>query len=196
MGKKNKYQPKHRTSSQGWTNWQLQRSFWKAQKANTILQFAPLHQTKTVLTAYSELKKESEEGESNVSVLQIDFAENFSTFYQDEIQSAHWNKTQITVFTAALWQNGECLPAVLLSNDLSPSKESILIFLEKVLSSLLQSDTKVLHIQSDGPSSQFKNNFIANCLSWFEKTFNAKVYWNFFASSHGKGPVDGIGDTI
>ena len=128
--------------------------------------------------------------------MQIDFAENFSTFYQDEIQSAHWNKTQITVFTAALWQNGECLPAVLLSNDLSPSKESILIFLENVLFSLLQSDTKVLHIQSDGPSSQFKNNFIANCLSWFEKTFNAKVYWNFFASSHGKGPVDGIGDTI
>ena len=40
-------------------------------------------------TAYLEHKKESEEGELNVSVLQIDCAENFSTFYQDEIQSAY-----------------------------------------------------------------------------------------------------------
>ena len=107
-------------------------------------------------TAYLEHKEESEEGESNVSVLQIDSAENFSTFYQNESQSAHWNKTQITMFTAALCQNRECLPA-------------IMIFLEKVLSSLIQSDAKVLHIWSYGPSSQFKNCFIVNCLSWFEK---------------------------
>ena len=120
-------------------------------------------------TAYLEHKEESEEGESNVSVLQIDSAENFSTFHQNESQSAHWNKTQITMFTAALCQNRECLPAVVISNDLSHSKESIMIFLEKVLSSLIQSDAKVLHIWSYGPSSQFKNCFIVNCLSWFEK---------------------------
>ena len=31
---------------------------------------------------------------------------------------------------------------------------------------------------------------MTNCLSWFEKIFNVKVHWNFFASSHGKGQVD------
>ena len=61
---------------------------------------------------------------------------------------------------------------------------------------MLQSDAKVLHIWPDGPNSQFKNRFIANCISWIEKTFNVKVHWNFFASSHGKGSVDGIGGTI
>ena len=35
--------------------------------------------------------------------LEIDFSENYSAFYQDEVQSAHWAKTQITIFTAALW---------------------------------------------------------------------------------------------
>ena len=40
----------------------------------------------------------------NTAVLQIHFAENYSTFYQDEVQSAQWVKTQITIFTAALWQ--------------------------------------------------------------------------------------------
>ena len=47
-----------------------------------------------------EHEKESEEWESNVSVLENDFP--------DKIQSAHWKKTQITVFTAAPWQNGKC----------------------------------------------------------------------------------------
>ena len=53
-------------------------------------------------TAYLEHKKESEEGESNVLVLKIDFAENFSTFYQDEIQCAHWNKTNHHVYSCSL----------------------------------------------------------------------------------------------
>ena len=76
-------------------------------------------------TTYLEHRKESEEGESDVLVLQIDFVKNFNTFHQDEIQYAHWNKTQITMFTAALWQNGECLPAVVISNDLSRSQRNL-----------------------------------------------------------------------
>ena len=40
----------------------------------------------------------------DTAVPQIDFAENYSTFYLDEVQSAHWAKTQTTIFTAALWQ--------------------------------------------------------------------------------------------
>ena len=61
---------------------------------------------------------------------------------------------------------------------------------------MLQSDAQVLHIWPDSPNSKFKNRFIANCILWFEKTFNVKVHWNFFASSHAKGSVDGIGGTI
>lgn len=83
-----------------------------------------------------------------------------------------------------------------MSDDLSHSKESVLIFLDALLTSILEVDVKVLHIWSDGPSSQFKNRFVANCLKWFEQKFNLKIHWNFFAASHGKGPVDGIGGTI
>ena len=80
-------------------------------------------------------------------------------FHQDETQSAHWHKTQISVFAAAIWRCGECVPAMVVSDD-----------------PLLQSDAKILHVWSDGPSSQFKNRFIANCLPWFESKFNLKVY--------------------
>ena len=107
--------------------------------------------------------------------------ENYSTFYQDEIQSAHWHKNQITVFTVAFWQNGECQPAVVISDDVSHSKDSVLVFLDTLLTSLLQSDTNILQVWSDGPSSQFKNRFVANCLPWFENKFKLKIHWNFFA---------------
>ena len=35
--------------------------------------------------------------------LQIDFAENYSCVWQDEVQSAHWCKNQVTIFTAVMW---------------------------------------------------------------------------------------------
>lgn len=33
-------------------------------------------------------------------------------------------------------------------------------------------------------------------LHWLERKFNIKITWHFFATSHGKGLVDGIGGTI
>ena len=54
----------------------------------------------------------------DTAVLQINFAENCSTFYQDEVQSAHWAKIQITIFIAVLWQKNKCHPAVVLSDDI------------------------------------------------------------------------------
>ena len=38
----------------------------------------------------------------DTAVLQINFAENYSTFYQDEIQLAYWVETQITIFIKRL----------------------------------------------------------------------------------------------
>ncbi|XP_068692671.1 uncharacterized protein [Montipora foliosa] len=39
------------------------------------------------------------------AVVQVDFGENFTCCYQDEIQAAHWSQEQITLFTAAVWVN-------------------------------------------------------------------------------------------
>ena len=54
---------------------------------------------------------------------------------------------------------------------------------------------KSVSIRSDGPSSQFKNHYIAASLHALEKQ-GIKILWNFFATSHGKGPVDGIGGSV
>ena len=47
---------------------------------------------------------------------------------------------------------------------------------------------------SDGPSSQFKNKYIAHFLHTLNKI--VPIQWNYFATSHGKGVVDGIGGTV
>lgn len=48
---------------------------------------------------------------------------------------------------------------------------------------------------SDGASGQYKNrkNFVN--LSHHQHDFGHKAEWHFFATSHGKGPCDGIGGT-
>ena len=136
--------------------------------------------------------KLTEQGETNGStaVLQIDFAENYSTFWKDEVQSAHWHKNQITVFTAALWQSVDCTLAVVVSDDRSHSRDCAIVFLEHLIKQLLNKNITALHIWSDGPSSQFKNRYIAATSSWLQKECSIKITWHFFASSHGKGPVD------
>src|SRR5258705_10626136 len=47
-----------------------------------------------------------------------------------------------------------------------------------------------------GCAGQYKNrfNFINICHHSFD--FNLDCEWNFFATSHGKGPCDGVGGTV
>ncbi len=53
-----------------------------------------------------------------------------------------------------------------------------------------------IDIFSDGTSTQFKQRFLFSNLSKWESTFGIKINWHFFASSHGKGVIDGIGGTV
>lgn len=127
-------------------------------------------------------------------LLQIDFAENFVYEAQDEVQSAHWNQRQLTLFTSFLCHNEVFQSKVFVSDNLSHTKDTIIPYLFKLLSKLPLS-LKVLKIWSDGPSSQFKNRYIASIIHKLETEFGLKIVWNYFATSHGKGCVDGIGAT-
>ena len=140
--------------------------------------------------------KEQVETNDSTAVLQIDFAENYSIFWQDKVQSALWHKNQITVFTAAFWHSVGCNSAVVVSDDRSHSRDCIIVFLEHIIKQLLNENITALHIWSDGPSSQFKNRYIAATLSWLQNECSTGMTRHFFASSHGKGPVDVIGGAI
>lgn len=58
-------------------------------------------------------------------LLQIDFAENFVCQFQDEVQSAHWNQRQLTLFTSALYFNDLFQAKVFVSNSQVHTKDTV-----------------------------------------------------------------------
>ena len=108
------------------------------------------------------------------------------------VQSAHWCKNQVTQMLGFYWHSKECWSAVVIFDDNYYNKDLIVVFLEHLIKSLVSSDIARLQTWSDSPSSQFKNGDIAAVMSELESTFCTKIMWNFFATSHRKGPIGAI----
>ena len=124
-------------------------------------------------------------------VIQVDFADNFTTKTQNEIQSAYWAYNQVTLFTACAWEHQNKHAMVVVSDYLHHDKYAVNLFLKTILQHLdstVQRFNKVV-IFSDGAASQFKQHYLLSSIT----LLNRNISWNFFATSHGKGPVDGIG---
>src|SRR5258705_7229813 len=75
---------------------------------------------------------------------------------------------------------------------------SVHVFMAKLLHELKQKlpHLKKVHYFMGGCAGQYKNrfNFINICHHSFH--FNLDCEWNFFATSHCKGPCDGVGGTM
>lgn len=67
-----------------------------------------------------------------------------------------------------------------------------------ILKELKTKLTQVNHyyIFTDNCAGRLKNKFTLSNICFFEKDFDVQVEWNFFASSHGKGAVDGVGGVV
>ena len=139
--------------------------------------------------AYQLAKEHIDDG---LVVCQIDYSENYTCAAQDEVQSAHWSQSQITLFTACLWTTDSESPKsiVVVSDNRHHGKETAIAYLYIVLRQIIKPDNtefRKVHIFSDGPSSQFKNKFMANMLNHLrEKLEIQSIQWSFFAASHGK----------
>ena len=132
-------------------------------------------------------------------LLQIDFSENASLMMQNEIQSAHWNHSQVTIFTAHAWideNNKESF--ALISNCLDHTKEAVYTFMTFLYKYLLEKypSIKLINTFSDGAASQFKQRYLFSNIPLWEINLKIQILWHFFATSHGKGAVDGIGGTV
>lgn len=122
-------------------------------------------------------------------VLQVDYSENFSIVEQNEIQSAHWSRKQLSIFTAHAWTQPATYPIVLVSDDPSHDKWTVSKCLELILTRLqsLVPSIEELQVFSDGSASQFKQRFLMKNITHLAQRFHLKLAWNFFATSHGKG---------
>lgn len=86
----------------------------------------------------------------------------------------------------------------MISDSLRHDTVAVHVFLNKLVIQLKQKFPEVKYIQyfSDGSAAQYKNykNFVNLC--HHKNDFDVCAEWNFFATSHGKSPCDGIGGTV
>ncbi len=134
----------------------------------------------------------------------LDFAENYSFVCQDAVQGFHWETSQATLHPFVVYYREQpscdlcCLSLCIISDDREHVTGTVHAFIEIVLK-FLKSHIPVLQkivYFSDGAAAQYKNckNFKNLCLH--KTDFEVDAEWNFFATSHGKSPCDGIGGTV
>ena len=78
------------------------------------------------------------------------------------------------------------------------SKVSTAVCLQKMVEELRCMCPELEHgiIYSDGAASQFKSHYMMELLRRWQVQLGIKFEWLFFATSHGKGVVDGIGAVL
>ena len=85
--------------------------------------------------------------DSPVAVLQVDWAENFKCFTQNETQAAHFGQHQVSIFTAALWHQQQLKTFAIVSDSLDHTKTSVAANTIKILE-ILPAIVKLVHIQA------------------------------------------------
>ena len=138
---------------------------------------------------------ENDKKDENTSVLQCDFAMAYSCEYQDEVQSALWSRASINLFTA-IFHHGTLQPQpyLIVTDSKSKDKDAVSNFITKLVQSESQRLKSKFQIYTDGPTSEFKNKFMTKFITDLKELTDCEVVeWKYFATSHGKGSVAGIG---
>ena len=148
------------------------------------------------------------EGKSNLKIGEFlvlgDCSENFSFVVQDEAQSFHWSNSSATIHPIVFYYKDDTESTlrndnfVLISDSNVHYTVAVHLFQKCLIGFLYKkfSVIKKIIYFSDGCSGQYKNrkNFLNLCLH--KDDFGIPAERPFFATSHGKGPCNGLGGTI
>lgn len=116
------------------------------------------HQSKTM----SNLRKQLQDGEV---LIHMDFSENYMCKYNQEIQSVHFgaSRQQITLHTVVTYHKSATTGNITaksfcsLSESLRHDACAVFAHLKGILSRLVITLIKYLHILTDSPSTQYRN---------------------------------------
>ena len=156
-----------------------------------------------VFAQYEFIRKKKEALKPGEVLVQMDFSENFLCQTNDEIQSAYWNATAVTLHPIVVYyrttDDGELSHKsyVLVSEELAHNTTAVYTILKKFVPQLMADIPNVAKINyvTDSPTSQYRNRTIFHILHMHKKLFGVPASWFYFEAGHGKGPCDGIGGT-
>lgn len=130
----------------------------------------------------------------------FDFAENYTCYYQHEVQSAHYTQESATVHPVVTYYlctqcNHQVTEScVMISNDLNHDYNLVYKFQEVVTEHLTGNrkiPLKKFYRFSDGCSSQYKSKGPISDISYDKKDFGMTIHHNYSGTRHGKGASDG-----
>jgi len=142
---------------------------------------------------------------ANEVLYHIDFSENYSTKYEEEVQSVHFgaSRKQVSIHTGVMYfkKDGELTYQSFASvaDNLDHSAMGVTSHMIPIYehTKTLVPNVTVVHFISDGPSSQYKNkNNLNLSRETLKRIFGKSLRafgWNFSVSGHGKGAADGVG---
>lgn len=150
---------------------------------------------------FQQLKVNKETLKEHHMIVQMDFAENFSCRSLDEVQTAYWNQSSVTLHPVVAYfkSDGELKhkSMVIISDEMAHSASTVYAFIDAIIPELKKIDPELLklHYWTDSPSSQYRNRFIFNILSKHEALYGCAAQWNYFEAGHGKSACHGLGGT-
>lgn len=131
-------------------------------------------------------------------VMVLDFAENYTCQFQDEIQAAHWHHASATVhpivcyYPCKICEDVMQESLVFISPDKRHDYHAVHEFMGKAINHLQQKmEIRQIIRFSDGCGAQYKSKGPFLDVAMSEAEYGIKTHHNFFGSRHGKGPSDG-----
>lgn len=150
---------------------------------------------------YQQIRLLKEKLPVNHAVIHMDFAENYNCKSVEEIQSAYWNQTGVTLHPTVIYTRPteeselQHQSFVIISDDQNHNSTSVVTFIKEIVKDvkLLDPEIKCIHYWTDSPTSQYRNKTMFHLVANHQETFGIDAKWNFFEAGHGKGPCDGLG---
>lgn len=148
------------------------------------------------------LKEKKSNLRPHEAIVLLDFSQNYSYCFQDEVQGHYWARESCSLHPAVLYtHSGETEPVktsmCMISDDLDHDVPFVYETQKAITQSIKENFPAVKHINyfSDGCAQQYKNckNFTNLCHHY--EDFQLSASWTFFATSHGKSACDGVGGT-
>jgi hypothetical protein len=132
----------------------------------------------------------------------MDFSKNYSCQALEEIQSAYWNASMVTLHPTITYvrsMDGSMIHTskVDVSDVLQHNASMVQAILEDLINNLKNDNPghTNIHFWTDSPTSQYRNKSIFDLVSCSEAKCGIRASWHYFECGHGKGPCDGIGGT-
>ncbi|CAB3248789.1 unnamed protein product [Arctia plantaginis] len=162
--------------------------------------------TVNILSQYQAVTLLKQSLNHDETILHMDFSENYSYKFAEEVQSLHFggSRGQVSLHTvvAYLKEGREtvhhCLCTV--SECTRHDSPAVWAHLQKALEFVFEKRPYITtaHILTDSPTSQYRNKNIFYILTQLRETFPSLklVTWNYQESGHGKGAPDGVGAVV